>query len=217
MQGIVKEVFTAILDGDLPSVEQNVRKALAAGLEPEFILKEGLVSAMTEIGHRFEANEAFIPEMLVAARAMKGGLGVLRPLLLASNVEPAGKVVIGTIQGDLHDIGKDLVAMMLEGVGFEVDDLGVDVPPEKFLEAIEAKRPGIVAMSALLSTTMINLPEVIKGIAEAGLRGKVRIMVGGAPLTQEYANEIGADGYAPDASRAARLALDLLAQAGGAG
>ncbi len=165
---------------------------------------------MTEVGRRFKANEFYVPEVLLAARAMHAAMDILKPLLAASKVQPRGVVVLGTVKGDLHDIGKNLVGMMMEGSGFQVIDLGVDCPPERFVAAAKEHNPHIVAMSALLTTTMVNMKSTIQAFVEAGVRKNVKIMVGGAPLTQRYADEIGADGYAPDAASAAERAIMLV-------
>lgn len=202
--------FQSILEGNLENAIESVQKAIDSGLSADKILKEGLIPAMTQVGRLFEEGEYFVPEMLVAARAMQGGLEILKPLLVEEDVKPVGKVVIGTVKGDLHDIGKNLVAMMMKGAGFEVFDLGTDVPPDRFTKQAREKGTDIVAISALLTTTMANMTETIKAITEAGLREKVKIIVGGAPLTDEYARKIGADGYAKDANQAAKLALSLL-------
>ena len=199
-------VYQGIIDGNLEVVKAKVQEAIQAKLPAGMILKEGLVPAMAEVGRLFEEGEFFVPEMLVAARAMQGGLEILKPLLVAADVKPAGKVVIGTVKGDLHDIGKNLVSIMLEGAGFEVHDLGSDVLPEKFVEAVKTFHPQIVCMSALLTTTMTSMPVTVEAIKQAGLRDQVKIMIGGAPVTDAYAKQIGADGYAQDASAAARLA-----------
>ncbi len=206
---LIEEIRQAVTDGQAKPTLDKVEQALAEGIDPQAILHEGLISAMTEVGRLFEEGEYFVPEMLIAARAMKGALERLKPLLVAQGVEPLGKIAIGTVKGDLHDIGKSLVAMMLEGAGFEIIDLKVDVEPERFIEAVQ-NGAQIVAMSALLTTTMPNMKATIEAIKAAGLRGRVQIMVGGAPVTQAYANEIGADGYAPDASAAVRKARELL-------
>lgn len=203
-------IYQGIIDGDLQAVKTRVQEAVDAQLPAGTILKEGLVPAMAEVGRLFEEGEYFVPEMLVAARAMQGGLEILKPLLVASDVKPAGKAVIGTVKGDLHDIGKNLVSIMMEGAGFEVHDLGTDVAPEKFIEAVNAYQPHIVCMSALLTTTMTNMAVTVEALRQAGLREKVKIMIGGAPITDTYARQIGADGYAPDASSAARLALSYV-------
>ncbi len=183
--------------------------ALAAGIAPETILKDGLIAAMGEVGRLFEENEYFVPEMLVSARAMQGGLALLKPHLAAGGATPAGKVVVGTVKGDLHDIGKNLVGMMLEGSGFEVIDLGTDVSPEKFVKAVTEHQPHAIAMSALLTTTMPSMSNTIKALQEAGVREQVKVMIGGAPVTDGFARQIGADGYSPDASSAVRLAKTL--------
>jgi 5-methyltetrahydrofolate--homocysteine methyltransferase len=206
----LKLVYQGIIDGNLEEVKAKVQEAIQAKLPAGMILKEGLVPAMAEVGRLFEEGEFFVPEMLVAARAMQGGLEILKPLLVAADVKPAGKVVIGTVKGDLHDIGKNLVSIMLEGAGFEIHDLGTDVLPEKFVEAVKTFQPEIVCMSALLTTTMTNMPVTVEAIKQAGLRDKVKIMIGGAPVTDTYAKQIGADGYAQDASAAARLAQTFI-------
>ena len=203
-------LYDAILEGDVASAKDGVLSALDSGLEPGNILAEGMIAAMKEVGRCFEEGEYFVPEMLIAARAMQAALALLKPHLVQSNVKSAGKVVIGTVKGDLHDIGKNLVSLMLEGAGFEVKDLGVDVAPEKFTEAIATGGVDVVAFSALLTTTMPNMKITTDAIQQAGLRDKVKIIIGGAPVTQEYANQIGADGFASDASRAVSLVLSLL-------
>jgi 5-methyltetrahydrofolate--homocysteine methyltransferase len=212
MNNQISEIYNNILDGQRTKIADNVRAALAAGVKPEIILNEGMVAAMSEVGKLFEEGEYFVPEMLVSARAMQEGLSVLKPVLVQENIKATGKIVIGTVQGDLHDIGKNLVAMMLEGAAFEVIDLGTDVAPDKFVSAIETSGAQIVAMSALLTTTMGNMKTIIDAIQAAGLRGKVKIMVGGAPLSTQYANQIGADGYSQDASQAVALAKNLMTQ-----
>ncbi len=206
---LIAEIRQAVIDGQAKVVVPKVEQALSEGLDPNTILQEGLISAMTEVGRLFEEGEYFVPEMLIAARAMSAALEVLKPLLVEQGVEPIGRVAIGTVKGDLHDIGKSLVAMMLEGAGFEIVNLGVDVSPDQFVAAIQDGAQ-IVAMSALLTTTMPNMKSTIDAIEKAGLRDKTIVMVGGAPVTQTYAEEIGADGYAPDASAAVRKAKELL-------
>jgi 5-methyltetrahydrofolate--homocysteine methyltransferase len=188
-----------------------VKEALAAGLPAEDVLQKGCIPAMAEVGRLFEEGEMFVPEMLIAARAMQSGMVILKPLLAQANVASAGKVVAGTVAGDLHDIGKNLVAMMLEGSGFEVVDLGTDVAPQKFVDAVQQHQPQIVAMSALLTTTMGNMKASVEALKAAGLRDHVKVMIGGAPVTQDYAAMIGADGFAPDASSAVRKAKALVA------
>jgi 5-methyltetrahydrofolate--homocysteine methyltransferase len=203
-------IYDHIIDGKLDLIEADVQDALDAGISPEVILKESMVSAMDEVGALFEAGEYFVPEMLIAAHTMQTGLAILKPLLIEDGVEPSGSIVIGTVQGDLHDIGKNLVAMMLEGGGFEVFDLGTDVSPDAFLEAIREHSPNLVGLSALLTTTMQKMRETISVIEESGLRDQVKIIVGGAPVTEAFATEIGAEGYASDASKAVSLAKDLV-------
>ena len=211
MEATLTPIYQAILDGDLEATKTGVQAAVDGGLPAEKVLKEGMIPAMGEVGRLFEAGEYFVPEMLVSARAMQGGLTLLKPLLAAGNVKPVGKVVIGTVKGDLHDIGKNLVSIMLEGAGFEIKDLGTDVAAEKFVDAVRESGAGMVVMSALLTTTMTAMPQVIQALDAAGLRQQVKVMVGGAPVTDAYAKQIGADGYASDASAAARVALGLAA------
>ena len=207
---ILDDLRKCVIDGDMNQTQKLVKEALAENIPAEHILKEGLISAMAEVGRLFESGEYFMPEMLIAARAMKSGLTLLRPHLIAANVHAVGKVVIGTAQGDIHDIGKNLVGMMLEGAGFEVIDLGVDVPPEKYVQAVRDHHPDLLACSALLTTTMPRMKEIIAALDEAGLRGQVKVMVGGAPITESYAREIGADLFAPDAASAASRAKELV-------
>ena len=206
----VKAIFQNVVEGDNTGVQGNVNAALTAGIDPGTILNEGLIAAMAEVGRLFEEGEYFVPEMLISARAMKSAMAILKPHLTAGQVGFAGKVIIGTVKGDLHDIGKNLVSLMLEGAGYQVIDLGSDVSPEKYVEATKEHAPNIVAMSALLTTTMVNMKSTITALAEAGLRSKVKIMIGGAPVTEAFAAQIGADGYAADASRAVATAKSLL-------
>jgi corrinoid protein of di/trimethylamine methyltransferase len=206
------ELYDAILTGNARKAEEVTKAALEANVNPSELLAKYMIPAMDEVGKRFECNEYFVPELLIAARAMKTSLALLTPRLAAAGTEPAGRVVIGTVQGDLHDIGKNLVASMLEGGGFEVVDLGVDVPAQKFIEAVKEKEGSIVAMSALLTTTMVQMKAVIQALEAAGLRDKTKVMVGGAPITQQYADEIGADGYSDNASSAVALARRLVGQ-----
>lgn len=205
----IKLIYDAILDGDMEGVVNNIQPPLDAGVLPGEILNTALIPAMDKVGQLFEEGEYFVPEMLVAARAMKAGLEILKPLLVDSGVNPVGKVILGTVKGDLHDIGKNLVAMMLEGVGFEIVDLGADVFPDQFVAAIR-EDVDLVGLSALLTTTMPAMENTIRAIEESGLRDRVKIIVGGAPVTAEYARQIGADGYAADASQAAALARELI-------
>jgi 5-methyltetrahydrofolate--homocysteine methyltransferase len=206
----LKDIYQNVIDGNAVEVEGRVKTALAANIGAEEILKNGLIAAMSEVGQRFEAGDMFVPEMLIAARAMQAGLKILKPFLAKADVKTAGKVAIGTVKGDLHDIGKNLVAMMLEGSGFEIMDLGVDVAPESFVNAVK-NGAQIIGMSALLTTTMSSMEGTIQALKSAGLRDKVKVLIGGAPVTQDYANKIGADGFAPDASSASRVARQLMA------
>jgi 5-methyltetrahydrofolate--homocysteine methyltransferase len=206
----LQALFDAIIEGDKNATPVAVQAALDAGMEPSEILTEGMIAAMKEVGKRFEEGDYYVPEMLISARSMKAGLAVLKPELAKTNVKAAGKVAIGTVKGDLHDIGKNLVAMMLEGSGFEIIDLGVDVDPEKFVAAVQEQSPDIIALSALLTTTMPQMEKTIQALKTAGLRDKVKVLVGGAPVNQAFADQIGADGFSPDASRAATLARTLL-------
>jgi 5-methyltetrahydrofolate--homocysteine methyltransferase len=210
MELIVKEIYTNVMEGQVNAVKENVQSAINAGIPVSVILNEGMIGAMAEVGHLFEEGECFVPEMLVAARAMQTGMALLKPHLKNAEVVSAGKVAIGTVKGDLHDIGKNLVAMMLEGAGFEIIDLGTDVPPEKFVEAVRDQGVQILALSALLTTTMPSMKNTIDALNVAGLRGQVKVMIGGAPVTQNYADQIGADGFSSDASRAVATAKGLV-------
>jgi corrinoid protein of di/trimethylamine methyltransferase len=207
----LKKLYDAILTGNFKAAREITQQALAAGADPQEMVQKHMIPAMDEVGRRYEANEYFVPELLISARAMKASLEFIRPLLVAKGAEPAGRVVIGTVKGDLHDIGKNLVAAMLEGAGFEVIDLGVDVPPEKFIAALNEKKAHLVAMSALLTTTMNSMKTTVEAIKTAGVRAKVKIMIGGAPVTEKYAEEIGADGYSTNANSAVALARKLMA------
>ncbi len=208
----IQEIQSAVETGKKKIVKELVEEALAEGLDPVDILNQGMIEAMGNIGEKFKTGEVFVPEMLVAARAMKAGVEILKPHLASKQDTSIGKFIIGTVQGDLHDIGKNLVAMMAEGSGFKVIDLGVDVSPEKIIETIK-ENPDcrVVGLSALLTTTMPSLGRAVTAITEAGLKNQVKIMVGGAPITQEFANSIGADGYAADAASAATLAKEMIA------
>jgi 5-methyltetrahydrofolate--homocysteine methyltransferase len=210
MDPLIQSMQENVINGKKADVESLVRQALDAGLAPSEILNTGLIAAMKEVGARFEAGDFYVPEMLIAARAMQAGLAILKPQLVESGIESTGKVIIGTVKGDLHDIGKNLVAMMLEGAGFEIVDLGTDVSPEKFVASVQENNAPLIGMSALLTTTMSNMKMVMSALKEAGLRDRVKVMIGGAPVTDTFAKEIGADGYAPDASRAVTLAKSLL-------
>ena len=208
---LLDDLHRSVMEGDARFAQELVRQALSAGEPAERILNEGFISAMAEVGRLFECGEFYVPEMLIAARAMKAGLELLRPSLAAANVRARGKVVIGTVQGDLHDIGKNLVAMMLQGAGFDVIDLGSDVSPQQFAEAVREHAPDLVGCSALLTTTMPRIEATVQMLKEAGLRERVKVMVGGAPVTEKYAAAIGADFYAPDAASAATRARQAMA------
>ncbi len=205
------ELYNAILTGDAKKAEQVTKAALAEKADPSELVQKYMIPAMDEVGNRFECNEYFVPELLIAARAMKTALELISPLLVARGAESIGRVVIGTVQGDLHDIGKNLVASMLEGGGFQVIDLGVDVPPEKFVEAAQEKEGTIVALSALLTTTMTMMKKVIESLKKVGIRKHTKVIIGGAPITQQFADEIGADGYGDNANSAVALARKLAA------
>jgi 5-methyltetrahydrofolate--homocysteine methyltransferase len=206
MHTLLKEIADNVILGKRAIVETKVGEAIQAGLDPQSILNDALIAPMSEVGARFERGEFYVPEMLIAARAMQAGLALLKPHLYKGGVQMRGKVVIGTVKGDLHDIGKNLVAMMLEGAGFEIIDLGTDVSPEKFANTVRESGATLVGMSALLTTTMKNMKSVIEALEDLGVRQKVKVMIGGAPVTEAFAKDIGADGYAPDASRAVALA-----------
>ena len=210
MKEVLKAIYDGVIEGDATLVKLKVQEALDSGVGTEQILNEGLIAAMKEVGQLFENGEFYVPEMLVSARAMKTGMAILKPLMVEVGIQPVAKVVIGTVKGDLHDIGKNLVSIMLEGVGFQIIDLGTDVSPEKFLEAVETHKPDIVAMSALLTTTMTNMVTTIQAIKDAGIKERVKIIIGGAPVTEKYAIEIDADGYASDAGQAATMAKKLV-------
>ena len=208
----LSRLHEAILTGDSKTAIAVTKEALAENADPLDLVTNYMVPAMDEVGRRFECEEYFVPELLLAARAMKGSLALLRPLLAAQGSEPVGRVVIGTVKGDLHDIGKNLVASMLEGGGFEVIDLGTDVAPEKFVQMAQERNANIVCLSALLTVTMPSMKNTIEAIDKAGLRDRVKVMIGGAPVTKQYASEIGADGYGENANEAVRLARTLVAK-----
>jgi 5-methyltetrahydrofolate--homocysteine methyltransferase len=201
-------ISESLIKGDAVKVKQYVEQAINEGVELQKILNEGLIAGMNVVGEKFKKNEIYIPEVLRVARAMHAGLSVLKPLLSKSSVSPIGRFVIGTVKDDLHDIGKNLVAMMVEGAGFEVIDLGIDVPPEKFIDAAEKYRPDVIGLSALLTTTMFSMKRTVEILKNAGITAK--IIVGGAPVTQKFADEIGADGYAPDAVSAVDKIKELI-------
>jgi len=208
---ILKTLYEETMVGNAPAVLDLTNQGLEAGLTPEQLLFDSLIPSLEEVGARFERGDWFVPEMLIAGRAMSGALEILRPLLAQTGAQSVGTFVMGTVKGDVHDIGKNLVNIMLEGAGFTVIDLGVQTPPEKFIAAIEEHKPDVVGMSAFLTTTMPMFKATINAIEKAGLRDDVIIMVGGAPVTQEYADVVGADGYAADAATAVRLAKELIA------
>ena len=209
MEETLQALYNAILEGQRDAAKVNVEQALTDGVDPGVIL-DAMVSAMGEVGRLFEEGEYFVPEMLIAARAMKTGMDILKPELVDADIQPVGKIVAGTVKGDLHDIGKNLVCMMLEGAGFQVVDLGSDVSPDAFVAAVGEHHPDFIAMSALLTTTMPNMQTTIEALKTAGVRDQVKVLIGGAPITDAYAEKIGADGYAPDASRAVKLAKSLV-------
>lgn len=206
----LKDLAGKVEKGKHLEAEEATRKALDSGIQPYDVLVNGLQAGLAVVGERFKRNECFIPEVLLAARAMHSGMEILRPLLAESGSKPIGKIVLGTVQDDLHDIGKNMVGMMLEGAGFHVVDMGVNVPVEKFVEAVEKEEAVLLGLSALLSTTMPNLKTVIDRLEENGLRDKIKVLVGGAPVTEIYAMDIGADGFAPDAANAVDKAKELL-------
>jgi 5-methyltetrahydrofolate--homocysteine methyltransferase len=206
----LETIYEAILKGDAKTAAAETQAALDGGISAPDILHQACIPAMSEVGRLFEIGEKFVPEMLIAARAMQQALVILKPLLVEADVKTVGKVVIGTVAGDLHDIGKNLVAMMLEGAGFEIIDLGTDVTPEKFVNAVQEHEPDLVGMSALLTTTMASIGKTIEALTEAEVREKVKVMIGGAPITQDFADKIGADGFAPDAGSASRMAKALV-------
>jgi 5-methyltetrahydrofolate--homocysteine methyltransferase len=210
MEKLIQDVYSAVLNGETNETKQWVQAALDNGISAEQLLYGGLIAAMKEVGRLFEEGEYFVPEMLVSARAMQSGMAILRPLLVAQDIKPLGKVVIGTVEGDLHDIGKNLVSMMLEGSGFQMIDLGTNVSSEQFLEAIKQNKPDILGMSALLTTTMGSMQKTITYLVDQGIRDSIKIIVGGAPVTQKFSDDIGADGFGPDASQAAIVAKTLM-------
>jgi 5-methyltetrahydrofolate--homocysteine methyltransferase len=203
-----------VIDGNAKGALALTHEGLAEGVAPDKLINEGLIPAMSTVGKLFEEGEFFVPEMLIAARAMQGSLDILRPLVAQSGMKPLATVVVGTVKGDLHDIGKNLVKIMLEGAGCKVVDLGTDVPADKYIQSAKDEGADIIALSALLTTTMPNMKDTVEAVAAAGLKGKIKVIIGGAPVTDTYAKQIGADGYAPDASRAASLVRTLVGAAG---
>ncbi|MEK7449291.1 MAG: corrinoid protein [Planctomycetota bacterium] len=206
----LKLIAENLIAGKSALVKELVQQALAEGVSPGRVLNEGLIAGMNIVGTKFKANEFYVPEVLIAARAMKSGMEILKPLLSQAGVKPVATFIIGTVKGDLHDIGKNLVGMMMEGAGFEVIDIGIDVAPEKYLEMIKQKQPQLVGLSALLTTTMPMMKTTIETLKNAGLKDKIKVLVGGAPVTEQFAREIGADGYAADAASAVDRAKELL-------
>ncbi len=207
---VLHELAQALIEGRSSLARDLTEKALAAGHSPKDVLDSGLVAGMSVVGERFKRNDIFIPEVLLSARAMRAGMEVLKPLLASTGATMLAKVILGTVQGDLHDIGKDLVGMMLEGAGFQVINLGVNVSPDSFVQAVSNENAPLLAMSALLSTTMRYQRDTLEALKKAGLRDRVKVLIGGAPVTQEYADYIGADGYAPDAASAVEKAKELV-------
>lgn len=207
---VLQELANAIISGKMTDTEKLVQQALDANIPVQDVLNKGMIAGMDVVGQKFKNNEFYVPEVLIAARAMKAGMKILKPKLAESGVEPIARLALGTVKGDLHDIGKNLVAMMLEGAGFEIIDLGVDVAPEKYLAAIKEKQVKLIGMSALLTTTMLNMKATIEALKSSGLRDSVKVIIGGAPVTQSYADEIGADGYAADAATAVSVVKQLL-------
>jgi 5-methyltetrahydrofolate--homocysteine methyltransferase len=210
MEEVLQKIFDAVLEGDFDGVKNNVQASLDAGLDPNVILNDGMIAAMREVGARFEAGDYYVPEMLIAARAMQSGMSILKPHLQMTDRKSSGRVVMGTVKGDLHDIGKNLVSLMLEGAGYEIVDLGVDVPAEEFVKKATELKPDVIGMSALLTTTMPSMKTIIDALDAAGLRTNIKVIVGGAPVTESYARQIEADGFSPDASRAVNLVNELL-------
>ena len=206
----LKPLYEAVLNGDAKTAKATTEAALAAGVAPLTLVQEYMMPAMSEVGRRFECNEYFVPELLLAARAMKAALELIRPLLAASGTQPVARVALGTVKGDMHDIGKNLVAAMLEGGGYEVIDLGVNVTPEQFVSAVKEKGANIIAMSALLTTTMPSMKIIVDALKQAGVREQVKVLVGGAPVTQKYADEIGADGFSESAAGAVAAAQKVM-------
>jgi 5-methyltetrahydrofolate--homocysteine methyltransferase len=206
----LKQLTEAVISGNAAQSKELTQKAMDEGVPVQQILDDGLIAGMNEVGVRFKSNVFYVPEVLIAARAMNQAMELLEPELAKAGIEPVGTVVLGTVKGDLHDIGKNLVGMMWKGAGFKVIDLNVDVAPEKFVEAVKESDAKLLGLSALLTTTMVSMKDVLEALDAAGLKGKVKTMVGGAPVTQEYADEIGADGYAPDAASAVEKAKELL-------
>jgi len=207
---ILQKISEELQKGNYQEVPKLIQEALNAKIPPAKILSDGLVAGMDIVGDKFRRDELFMPEVLISAKAMQAGMDILRPKLIEAGVKLAGKIVVGTVKGDLHDIGKNLVGMLMEGAGFQVIDLGIDVPSEKFVEAVKSQKPNVLGLSALLTTTMPKMKEVVESLVEAGIRQSLKVMVGGAPVTEKFAKDIGADGYAPDAASAVEKARELI-------
>ncbi len=207
---ILQKISEELQKGNYQEVPRLVQEALNAKIAPSKILSDGLVAGMDIVGDKFRRDELFMPEVLISAKAMQSGMNVLRPKLIESGAKLAGKIVLGTVRGDLHDIGKNLVGMLMEGAGFQVIDLGTDVASEKFVEAVKSQKPNLLGLSALLTTTMPKMKEVMESLVEAGIRKSVKVMIGGAPVTEKFSKDVGADGYAPDAASAVEKARELV-------
>lgn len=212
MSATLAAISEMLQQGRAKNVQEMIGKALEEGASPKDILTQGMLAGMAIIGEKFKNNEIYVPDVLIAARAMNAGMDILKPHLIGADIQPVGKIILGTVQGDLHDIGKNLVKIMFQGAGFEVIDMGVDVSAEKFIAKIKEDKPQIIAMSALLTTTMINMEKVIGALKQEGLREQLIVMIGGAPVTESFANSIGADLYAPDAASAAQAAKSAIAK-----
>jgi 5-methyltetrahydrofolate--homocysteine methyltransferase len=209
MMELLQKISEELQKGNYQDVPRLVQEALNAKIAPSKILSDGLVAGMDIVGDKFRRDEFFMPEVLISAKAMQSGMNVLRPKLIESGAKLAGKIVLGTVKGDLHDIGKNLVGMLMDGAGFQVIDLGIDIASEKFVEAVKSQKPNLLGLSALLTTTMPKMKEVVESLVEAGIRGSVKVMIGGAPVTEKFAKDVGADGYAPDAASAVEKAREL--------
>jgi len=210
MSEVLQQIASKLYDGAASDVASLVQQALDEGIAVDEVLSGGLIVGMDDVGRDFKAGELFVPEVLIAARAMHAGMDIIRPVLAETGAPSAGKMIIGTVKGDLHDIGKNLVKMMVEGAGFDVVDLGTDVSPEAYVDAVREHKPDLVGMSALLTTTMVNMRSVVEALDEAGVRDSIKVIIGGAPVTQAYADEIGVDGYAPDAASAVDMARQMV-------
>ena len=207
---IKDEIKQKVIDGDIPGTTEAVKKAVQSEIPAADILLEALVPGIQEVGRLFEAEKYFLTEMMMAAEAMKQGVAIIQPLLASTDIKSNGKVIIASVAGDVHDIGKNLVALMIQSAGFELEDMGVDVPTEKIVEAVKTSSPDVLALSALLTTTRLEIPNIINSLKDAGLRDKVKVIVGGAPITKEFAEESGADAYSPDAMQAAKAVQTLI-------